>query len=560
MGWRLLESMKIKLPKKFLILVAILIIGAFLRFYKLSTVPPHLTPDEASLGYNAYSILKTGKDEYGVRFPLIFKSFGDYKPGLYVYLTIPFVYFFGLNEFAVRAPSALFGILSIYLIYLVAKQLFKKERIALISSFVFSLMPWSIYFSRGAWEVNVSLTLTLAGIYFFLKFLKKPRYLVLSAVFFGLTLLCYQGAKLSSSIVIVLLVLTNLKSVIKTKPKYLLTSIFTGVLISLPIILSLFSGKTGRLNVFSVFSYRRPDEYLQNQLSQGNEKVGDLSYYLFHSETYNFLRGIMGRWFNHFSARFLFFEGDWSNPRHSAPSSGVLTLADFILLILGFIAVFKGKLEENKKFIVLWLVLACLPAILSRDQVHAVRSLNMSVPLAIILSLGLNQLFDIHSKFKKIILVLFGGIYLVSYLYFLDAYFIHLSIHNSKYWEYGYKQIVETVTPIQKNYDVIKVQQSYAQPYIYFLFYQKYDPLRYQQMANLKESEYGDVGQVEKLDNIYFSPIDWSINRGEKGTLFVADSVRIPPEDSQESDSFRVISEIKYLNGRDIAFRIIEIK
>lgn len=551
--------MRIKLSKK-IILVAILTIAAFLRLYKLSSIPPHLTPDEASLGYNAYSILKTGKDEYGTRFPLIFKSFGDYKPGLYVYFTIPFVYSFGLNEFAVRAPSALFGVLSVYLVYLITWQLFKKERLTLLSSFIYALMPWAIYFSRGAWEVNVSLSFTLMGVYFFLKFLEKPKYLIFSAMAFGLTLLCYQGAKLSSSIVLLLLILTNFKKVFGTDKKYLLGSLASGILISLPTILSLFSGKTGRLNVFSVFSYRRPEEYLQNQLLQGNEKVGDVSYYLFHSEAYNFVRGIFGRWFNHFSGRFLFFEGDWANPRHSAPSAGVITLADFILFILGFVVLFKKRLGKNKFFVILWLIFASFPAILSRDQVHAVRSLNMSIPLVIVLSLGFNFLFEIKSKFRKILLAVFGGIYLLSYVYFLDLYFVHLPIHNSKYWEYGYKQIVETVTPIQKEYEEIKVQQSYAQPYIYFLFYQKYNPVKYQENALLKESEYGDVGQVERLDNIYFAPIDWSINRGETKTLFVADIVRIPPEDSQDSELFEVISEIKYLNGRDTAFRIIEVK
>ncbi|MFC1625078.1 ArnT family glycosyltransferase [Patescibacteria group bacterium] len=551
--------MKIKFSKK-LILFIILLIAAFLRLYKLSSVPPHLTPDEASIGYNAYSILKTGKDEYGIKFPFIFKSFGDYKPGLYIYLTVPFVYTFGLNEFAVRAPSALFGVLSVYLVYLITKELFKKERIALFSSFLFSLMPWAIYFSRGAWEVNVSLSLTLLGIYFFLKFLEKPKYLVYSAISFGLTLLCYQGAKLSSSIVLVLLVLVNYKKVVATKKKFLFLSLILGILVSLPIILSLFSGKTGRLNVFNLFSYRRPEEVLNKQLLQGSEKMGDISYYLFHSETYNFIRGIFGRWFNHFSSKFLFFEGDWANPRHSAPSSGVLTLADSILLILGFVTLFKRKLEKNNIFVILWLIFACLPAILSKDQVHAVRSLNMSIPLVMILSLGLDYLFDMKFKFKKLIQVLFTGLYLISYIFFLDSYFVHLPAHNSKYWEYGYKQIVKTVSPIQDEYKMVRIQQSYAQPYIYFLFYQQYDPSKYQLQAKLIESEYGDVGQVEHLDNLYFGPIDWSLNRGDKETLFVADTIRIPPKDSQDPNEFEIISEIRYLNNKDIAFRIINVK
>src|SRR3989344_1238336 len=112
MGKPLLICMK---TKYFLFLI--LTFASILRLWNLGGNPPHLTPDEAAVGYNAYSILKTGRDEYGEFLPIIFKSFGDYKPGLYVYLTVPSVAILGLNEFAARLPSAFFGIISVFLIY-----------------------------------------------------------------------------------------------------------------------------------------------------------------------------------------------------------------------------------------------------------------------------------------------------------------------------------------------------------------------------------------------------------------------------------------------------------
>ena len=112
--------------KKVLVLALIIATALFLRVYKINSNPPGLTPDEASLGYNAYSILKTGKDEYGTFMPIIFKSFGDYKPGLYVYLTVPFVAILGLNETAVRLPSVFSGVFTVFLIYLISKELFKR--------------------------------------------------------------------------------------------------------------------------------------------------------------------------------------------------------------------------------------------------------------------------------------------------------------------------------------------------------------------------------------------------------------------------------------------------
>lgn len=539
-----------------LLIIALLIAGV-LRLWMLGSIPPHLTPDEASLGYNAYSILKTGRDEYGQFLPIIFKSFGDYKPGLYVYLTIPLVAIFGLNEFSTRLPSALLGTVTVLFVYLICQKLFKDKKLSIAASFIAAINPWSISFSRGAWEVNVSLALTLIGIYFFLRAREKAKFLILSSLFFSLTLLTYQGAKLATGIVVFLLVLVFRKEILTRKTlKTIFLSVAFSLIVVSPIIFSFFQGKTGRLTVFSVFSYPRPKDYLQNFLNEGNEKIGDINYYLFHSEALNFKRGILGRYFNHFSGRFLFFEGDWANPRHSAPYQGMLILGDLILLIVGLVAMARQKLNKETLFIWLWLILAPLPSILSRDQVHAVRAYNLSIPLIFVLSFGVVSVL----KFKKVWKLIIGAIYLAGFIYFLDAYFIHLPKHNSKFWEYGYKQIVETVTPIQKNYKVVKVQQSYAQPYIFFLFFQKYDPAKYQKQAKLVENPSGDVGQVEHLDNIYFAPIDWSVNRGEHGTLFVADTIRIPPEDSKDSSLFKLIREIKYLNGIDTAFRIIEVK
>ncbi len=538
------------------ILITILVIASLLRVWNLGNVPPSLTPDEASLGYNAYSILKTGKDEYGKLFPIIFKSFGDYKPGFYVYLTVPFVAILGLTEYAVRLPSVLSGVVSVYLIYLIAKKLFDDEKLALSSALIAAINPWSIFFSRGAWEVNVALSLTLAGIYFFFVSMEKSKYLFFSVVSFALTLVTYQGAKLSTGIVVAILGCLHWRELIKIKGKALLYSLVVGFVISIPIIMSFFQGGTGRLTVFSVFSYPRPKEYIQAFLNEGNEKIGGLSYFIYHSEALNFTRGVLGRYFNHLSARFLFFEGDWGNPQHSSPYQGQLLLADVVLLIIGVIALLKQKFTKATLFIWLWLFLSPLPSILSRDQIHAVRALNMSVPLIIILGFGMTVILRL-TKFWRVI---FLGVYSLTFIYFLDSYFVHLPVHNSEYWQYGYKQIVQTVIPIKSKYTNVRVQQSFAQPYIYFLFFGKYDPATYQKGATLVASEYAnDVGYVAKLDNIIFVPVDWSIDRGDHGDLVIADPMRIPAVDSSDPKEFNLIGEIKYLNNVP-AFRMIEVK
>src|SRR5437868_4133609 len=110
-----------------IIFVLTLVLGAFLRFYQLGATPHSLDWDEVSWGYNAYSILKTGHDEYGSFMPLSFKAFGDYKQPVYVYLTTVPIQLFGLTPFAVRFTSAFFGFLTIPFVFLLLYELFEKE-------------------------------------------------------------------------------------------------------------------------------------------------------------------------------------------------------------------------------------------------------------------------------------------------------------------------------------------------------------------------------------------------------------------------------------------------
>jgi len=556
-----------KLFKNYWILIFILLVAGILRLWKLGSIPPGLTQDEAALGYNAYSIIKTGRDEYGKFLPVIFKSFGDYKPGLYVYLDVPFVAVLGLNEVSTRLPSALAGVLSVYLLYLICNKLFVKKfgswnlEFGICAAFVAAVNPWLIFFSRGAWEANVSLTLTLAGIYFFLKSRHTTYYILHSIFFFALTLLTYQGAKLSTAIVVVILTIIYWKEIFRFNKKFLFGGIGLGIIISAPIVISLFTGQIGRLDVFSIFSYPRPTDYIQTFLNEGSEKIGSFDYFLFHSETLNFARGILGRYFNHFSAKFLFFEGDYQNPQHSAPYQGMLLLGDILLLPLGLIALARSKTLNRKSvvFVFLWLIFSPLPAVLSRDQVQSVRALNMSVPLIIIASFGLVELAGflnrkLNGKLMALVVLI---LYILPFNYFADAYYIHVPAHNSQYWNYGYKKVVEEITPIEKDYKNIIVEQSFAQPYIYFLYYQKYDPTNYQKQAVLVQGpNVSDVGVVGNLDNLTFSTIDWSQIRSQHGTLVVVDGITTIPADL----SYTTIKKINYLNGRDLAFDIIRIK
>ena len=156
-----------KIP--FITIVIIILIAAGLRLWQLDKYPAGFNADEAAIGYNAYSLLETGKDEYGTPWPLSFKSFGDFKPGLYFYFVMPFVKIFGLNEWAVRVPSAVLGIGTVIIIYFLAEEIFKNSKVGLVSSLLLAISPWHIQFSRGGWETNAATFFMSLGTLLFIK-------------------------------------------------------------------------------------------------------------------------------------------------------------------------------------------------------------------------------------------------------------------------------------------------------------------------------------------------------------------------------------------------------
>lgn len=504
--------------KTFLILFSIFIVAFILRFYK-SNYPPFLW-DEAALGYNAYSILETGKDEYGKLLPLIFKSFGDYKPGIYVYLILPFVKIFGLNELSVRLPSILIGsLIPIFLYFLIKEYDPKLKKLSLITATVLAFNPYNIHFSRGAWETNIlTFELVLASFLFVRAFNKNNpiKFLFYSSVVFGISLYTYQAAKMISLFLIVILFIVNF-SKIKNNLKSITWFIIPLVFFTVPIIYGLLFGQNAnRLNVVSLFSYPRSQE--ETKLIISESSIFD--YNLLHNHLVFFTRNFLLRYFNNFSPRFLVFEGDWQSPRHSAPYIGVVLYPSIIFFIIGFFAIFLDKkLDKLNLFFLLWLLFAPIPAALTRDIIQPVRSMSFSIPSAYFISLGI---FIFLKKFKNIfIYLLLVLVYLLSFIYYSDLYYNHMVKKSPNDFLYGYKEAMTYLIKNKDKFNQIEFTDFYGQPYIYYLFYSKYPPIKYQNQANLTENKSGDTGSVDKIDNIYFKSINYNGIKNESKVLAI---------------------------------------
>ncbi len=491
-----------------IILILIILISFFIRLIFSQKNP--LLWDEAALGYNAYSIIQTGNDEYGQFLPLIFKSFGDYKPGLYVYLCLPFIKIFGLNEITVRLPSIILGSFLPLFIYLLIKEIHpKSHQVALISAFITAFNPYNIHFSTGAWETNILTCQLVLACFFFYRYLNfsKIKFLFFSATFFGLSLFTYQAGKMISLFLVLTILILNFS-------KLNLQKIITGFIIplgifSLPIIYGLlFSSNANRLKVVSLFSYPRSSQETQTIINETN----NLDYQLFYSQPIFFVRNFLSRYFNHFSPKFLAFEGDWQNPRHSAPYIGVILYPSLIFLFIGIFSAFtRQKTEKLNIFFLIWLLTAPIPSALTRDSVQSVRAMSLSIPIVYFISLGIFAFFEkFKSNIYKIIVI---SVYIISFIYYGDLYQNHMITKSPYDFLYGYRQAIEFINQNQDKYQHITFTDFYGQPYIFYLFYSQYSPQKYQQQANLTDDSL-DTGKVTSVDKLNFgTPSFESINQ-----------------------------------------------
>jgi 4-amino-4-deoxy-L-arabinose transferase-like glycosyltransferase len=557
-----------KFFRQYWILIIVFALALFLRVFSLTSAPPSISWDEAALGYNAYSILHTARDEHGAFLPLIFKSFGDFKPGLYVYLTAPFVAIFGLSEIAVRAPAAIFGALSSIVLFFLARRMFGNFWVAVAASFSLALSPWHLILSRPAFEAGVAMFFTLLAFLFFFKACDGKKWLFLPSAFsLVLALYTYQTAKITIPLFVLALAFVFREKIFSPGAKWIAGFLIV-LFLSSPLYFGFLWGQGGgRFTIMSLFSYPRSEEETQQILSEDRLRRDSFLFQAWHGDWFYFLTGSLSRYLNHYSPSFLFFKGDVDqNPRHAVPNMGLLYYLDILFLLAGAFAFIRLKNTPAKTFLILWFLIGPVPAALTRDQTQAVRSLMLLPALQILIGFGIFTVFSYLKTLAKPVFLtlvfLFGLFFLWNFLYFADQYFLHMPKKFSQEWLYGYKEAFSFLAQNQDKYDKVVVTDKYGQPYIYYLFYRNYDPRQYQKKVNFVPNPYGDVGKVPSLDKIEFREIYWPSDRDLKNTLFIGTSFELPEKDLERDTNLgtsKILREVKFLNDQT-AFKIVETK
>lgn len=499
--------MPTKLTKN-IILTLILCLAFLLRSFNIGSFPS-LNPDEAALGYNAYSLLLTGLDEHGISWPLHFKSFGDFKPGGYVYLALPFIKYLGLTPLAVRLPNLILSVLTVLLVYKLLIILTTNFWLATCSSFILSFSPWHVHFSRGAWESSAALFFIVLGTYFFYSYVinHKSNHFLFSCLSFVASLYIYHSARLITPLLVIFLLLTQYQLLI-TNYKKLIFSIFLAIILTIPVLVSFVqNGGTARFSGVGLTADTGPLARSEELLNQ--HRPLSLIYRLIHNRRVLYIVSWSQKYLSHFNYNFLFQSGD-SVPRSRSPDIGQLYLIELPILIIGFL--YLSTLPSTRILFHLTLALLLISPIASSltfQAPSALRSLPLVIPLSILIGAGLYRLFLISASHFPHNLFIISIIYIYSIFYFVDAYFIHAPQRYPYAWNTGFSDLMPFIDTQKSKFDNIYFTSTYDQPYILYLFYNRYSPSLIQSQIQLTAPDKYGFSTVDKIDNIYFKTINW---------------------------------------------------
>jgi len=524
-----------------IVLVLILLVAVMLRFYNLGLTPPSLDWDEAAIGYNAYLLLETGGDEFGNILPVAMRSFNDYKPPLYFYLTILPVYLFGLTDFAVRATSSLGGVLTVLMTYLLVNRLVvnKGSKYGLVAAGLLAISPWHIYLSRVGFESNIGLLFTVLSVLLFLIALRKTWMLTFAAISFAVGTYAYHTQKIFLPLVLALLIFTFYRQLLKNK-KQLLIAAITGLMIITPFIHLMFTNKDVLSRVGNTSVYTDQTGLLMRSVKKLEfaQKNGDLLGRAFANRRVTYTLTFINGYLAHLNPNWLFISGD--NPRHKTPGLGLMYWWELPVLMTGIYIFARRRYPAGTKNIIFgWLFLAPMAAAITTEVPHAVRSLVMLPVMQIFITFGLVKIIELvmqlSSKLKIFTAVLLVFVISINFVYFVDSYFVHLDKEYSQSWQYGYKQAANYIKLNGDSYETIVVSTKLEQPHMFMAYYLKYPPSEY-----LKYGGTDPVLENTRFGKYEFREIDWEQEKHNSNTLYVGHPDEIPGKG---------IYQINYLDG-----------
>ncbi len=534
-----------KTKKIFLLILFVIILCAacFVRLYKLGEIPAGAYLDEASLGYNAYSLLLTGRDEFGKNWPIYFRAFSTFQDSLYGYFSIIPVYFLGLSIFSTRLVSVISGSIVVLITFLLFyySDLKNKLSLALLAGLTVAFTPWAIYQSRVAVGSNLGLALTAISILLLFLSLKREWFFVPACAFFGIASYAYAGQRITGILFPIVFVLINRKIFSQSK-KLVVIGFALLILIMLPQFMAL--SHTGSLVRYQTQGYTQESTFLKN----GDSLV---KLPIFVGWPLYIVRQFTSQYLSDFSPRSLFFEPEPQLVR-SIPGLSVFYVWMIIPFFIGFARLWKEKSNPLIQIIFLLMIIGPLPEALTGDPFYTLRMLPGLWGMTLLVSFGIYAIFDkFKHNYAKILLAAF--LIAISGLNFYISYFILLKHERSVYFGYPF-QVLAEITEENKSQTFVLDSEIYDAPYIWMAFYKKYDPVELQAQTppGLLNHYYDDLTfyKYRTIGNVEVRKINWGVDQC-KDEYLVGDITAISDTQAKEH-KFTLIREVKDLTGKTI--------
>lgn len=523
-----------------LLLIIILVISVFFRFYLLNEVPNGLHADGASQGFNAYSLLKTGKDMYGKTFPILFRANGSYQPPVYTYLTMLPVFLFGNTVFSARFISALAGSILVLLTFIFVRTLGignERQKITqgLFSSLIVSISPWAMHFSRLTVEGNLVVPIFVSGVLLLGLSAKNRKIFIPACIVLGLSTHVYYTERITSLILIPIFLFV-FKERYKGRIKEILIGLFIVFILLLPHLYLMRTGAlTRRLTQVSYLS----DENLIK--GNGINKIQIIS------------KEYLDHYFYYLSPKNLFIDSGQNLGRTSFDLS-VFYPWFLIPLLFGISYLTKNKDKLLVKLLTILLIIGPLPAAITGDLFYPLRVLSLLWTISVVISFGVYYIWEKVGKSNPAKLVLIG-ILIYSYFLFYTSYFVQSRYESNNDLGYSYIKLIDKL----KEYPDKNIVLDYtgrawgAGIRMVYLMYE--DPLKVQNnlSSQLKTSYYSpEVNAFEIFNignNITVRSIEWKDDLCLKDTLFVGDQYFVDKSRIEEMGLREIFSVMDIRNN-----------
>lgn len=531
------------------ILLTIFAVAVFLRFFQLGSFPPAVNWDEISHGYNALSILKTGQDEWGQWYPIAnFRAYGDYPLPFYMYLLMPLVAVFGLSELIIRIPSALSGSLLVVVAYLLGRDIFKSQKIGLIAAGLLAVSPWSLMTSRQVLQATPAGLLVAFAVWLWIR----GKY-IWATVVLGLSAYTYHNTRIIAPLLFVWLLLLSRQQLWKIKKQLIIVVVIAGIFF-VPLVPIVFSSagsaRSNWVGILDQGAINRIEE--QRGLSTYPQLVTKLLYnrvsYFASVSTTNYL--------SYFSPWFLAIDGG-SQYQFSVPHFGEMYPIELPFFYIGLLLfILKNfRLSVEQKVLVGWLLLAPLPAAVTRDPYQVVRALTMLPIIQLITAYGFVEFIKLikSQKAGKLLVGLVLIVWLVLVGRYLYNWWVIYPVQYSWSWQYGYKQAIHYVVENQDKYQTVAITKKYGEPHEYLLFFTQYDPASYRNDPQLVRYEKSNWFWVDGFSKYKFLN-DWEViekTQNQKKMLLVTSPGNYP-------QNAKLLQTIYFLDGKPV-FDIVEL-